>query len=154
MPRMVVLMMERRPSSTKCRSNSNSGSFGVVAVASGQIGGTALANLEKVGDNVKSDSKEIDAKPARELRMAVVGSSKFADNQGMQSSENIDLFLNISNYLLRDDDFISIRPKDVTQSSLNLTTLSSQAILGFISIIYPFIFLGIGILYTVSRRRA
>jgi ABC-type uncharacterized transport system involved in gliding motility auxiliary subunit len=106
------------------------GTFGVIATSMGKAG-------------------------EKEVRLVVVGSSQFANNQGAQtSSENRDLFQNIVNYLAQDDDFITIRPKDPTKSTLDVSTKAAGFNLAFISFLYPFLFLFGGVAYWFQRRRA
>ncbi|MCX6126373.1 MAG: Gldg family protein [Proteobacteria bacterium] len=90
----------------------------------------------------------------KEVRVLGVGSVQFATNQGAQAGENRDLFINMINYLSQDDDFISIRPKDPTKSTLSVTSGGAILNLKFISFVYPFIFLGFGVLYWMRRRAA
>ncbi|MEZ4743084.1 MAG: Gldg family protein [Bdellovibrionota bacterium] len=151
----------------------SSGSFPVLAVANGQTPNPKLAsgktpsNTSNTNDSlhehqpkeneVKSDttSGEGMAPSKKEIRLVALGSSQFASNQGTQiTASNRDLFLNISSYLLQDEDFISIRPKDITKSTLSLTSGMSQLTLSFISLIYPFFFLGFGVYYWLRRRNA
>ena len=78
------------------------------------------------------------------MRMIVTGSSHFARNQGVQAAvEHRDMFVNMTNFLLKDEDFISLRPKDVQKSSIALTTSMSQLILVLICFCYPFIFMAV-----------
>ena len=118
-------------------------SFPVIAVANGKLGKAAA---EKPAD--ASDST------AKETRMVVTGSSAFATNQGAAAGENRDMVVNIVNYLLQDDDFISIRAKDPTKTTLNLAQGSAGLNLGLISFIYPFLFLVAGVIYWARRRQA
>jgi ABC-type uncharacterized transport system involved in gliding motility auxiliary subunit len=90
----------------------------------------------------------------KDIRILGVGSVQFANNQGAQAAEHRDLFLNMISYLAQDDDFISIRPKDPTKSTFNVATGGAILNLKFISFVYPFIFLGVGILYWMRRRSA
>lgn len=90
----------------------------------------------------------------KEVRLLAVGSVQFANNQGAQAAEHRDMFLNMMSYLTQDDDFIAIRPKDPAKSTLSLTSGAAILNLKFISFVYPFIFLGIGILYWTRRRAA
>lgn len=90
----------------------------------------------------------------KEVRILGVGSVQFANNQGSQAGEHRDLFLNMVSYLGQDDDFISIRPKDPTKSTLSITSGGAILNLKFISFVYPFLFLGFGILYWMRRRAA
>lgn len=90
----------------------------------------------------------------KEVRLLGVGSAQFANNQGAQAAEHRDLFLNMVSYLSQDDDFISIRPKDPTKSTLSIASGGAILNLKFISFVYPFIFLGVGVLYWMRRRAA
>jgi len=53
-------------------------------------------------------------------RFVVVGSSGFCANNFIGFNGNRDLFLNILNWLSSDEDLISIRPKEPTDSQLNM----------------------------------
>ncbi len=117
--------------------------FPVIAVANGKL---AKAPAEKPAEGSESSGKE--------TRMVVTGSSSFATNQGAAAGENRDMVVNIINYLLQDDDFISIRAKDPTKTTLNMAQGSASLNLGLISFIYPFMFLVAGIIYWVRRRQA
>jgi ABC-type uncharacterized transport system involved in gliding motility auxiliary subunit len=141
------------------------GSVPVVAVATGKVPGPKVANgnskpageTETAAGKVKSDTVMADgmAPSDKEIRLVAVGSSHFARNEGAQASgSNLDLFVNISNYLLQDEDFISIRPRDASKSSISLTTSGSQLALTMLSLIYPFFFLGGGVLFWLKRRNA
>jgi hypothetical protein len=88
----------------------------------------------------------------KEVRLLAVGSVQFANNQGAQAAEHRDLFVNMISYLGQDDEFITIRPKDPTKSTLTMTSGAAVLNLKFISFVYPFIFLGIGVVYWMRRR--
>lgn len=53
-------------------------------------------------------------------RFVVVGSSGFPANNFIKFNGNRDLFLNMLNWLSSDEDLISIRPKEPTDSELNM----------------------------------
>ncbi len=53
-------------------------------------------------------------------RFVVVGSSSFADNQFLGLLDNRDLYLNMLDWLSSDEDLISIRPKEPTDSQINM----------------------------------
>jgi ABC-type uncharacterized transport system involved in gliding motility auxiliary subunit len=127
------------------------GTFPVMAVATGKSTAPETAKAEK---EENKDAKEPIEAGGKEIRIVAVGSSAFATNQSVNGRENRDLFLNAISYLLQDEDFISIRPKDATKSTLNITSGSSQLLLLGISWIYPFIFLAGGILFWIRRRQA
>ena len=133
----------------------DTGSFPVIAVAAGKIQGPTIANATQDGKVTKSDTPQSESAPkSKETRIVVAGSVAFAANQGAQLAEHRDMFLNITNYLLQDEDFISIRPKDPTKSTIQLTTSQSQLVLLFLAFIYPFLYLGGGTLAWMKRRRA
>ncbi|MES2744092.1 MAG: hypothetical protein V4655_01640, partial [Bdellovibrionota bacterium] len=126
------------------------GIFDVFAVASGQVGGDKVAS---------ADSKAVsdvpgEANKAKELRVFVGGTAQLVTNLGAQRGENLDLFVNAVNYLLQDEDFLSIRAKESDPSRLDLTTSSSQFLLLFLAFIYPLLFFGAGTYTWAQRRRA
>lgn len=132
------------------------GPFGVIGVSQAKVGG-ALAKNEKA----ESPATTADLKPdsssdavTKDLRVAVVGSSQFVTNAGSQHGENIDLFMNLVNFLTQDEDYIAIRPKDPDRTTIDLTSASSQLLLALIAFIYPTSFLGLGVYNWLRRRRA
>ncbi len=131
------------------------GRFDVFASSTGQVGGDKLASSEgdqKVKDaDVKGDAT---GRSSKELRVFVSGSSKLASNLGVQRGENLDLFMNAVNYLLQDEDFISIRAKDSGKNTLDLTSATSQFLMFGMTWVYPLVFLGGGIFYWMRRRVA
>lgn len=138
------------------------GSFPVIAVATGRLAEGAKA--EGSDDDKKDDAAESGAdangrtsdesNKGPETRIVAVGSSAFATNGGAVVKQNRDLFMNMVSYLLQDEDFISIRPKDPEKGGLDLETPMAKLSLAFFSWIYSFFFLAGGILYWLSRRRA
>ena len=127
----------------------------MIAVAFGKVQAPTLANVDKDQKAAKSDMPKGDGAPKpKDARLIVVGSVEFAANQGAQLAEHRDMFVNMANYLLQDEDFISIRPKDPTKSTIHLTTASSQLLLLFLAFIYPLLFLGGGTFGWLKRRRA
>lgn len=134
------------------------GSFPVIAVANGKTQAPATANNEKKdgkAEDIKSDALNNDsASQAKETRLVAVGAVDFASNQGMQEPSSRDLFLNIINYLTQDDDFISIRPRDPTKSTIDISSGSAQLSLLALTFIYPFVFLFGGLYMWLQRRRA
>ena len=132
------------------------GSFPVIAVAAGKTLPLPTADASVAAKDAKSDAShgDLGGGKGRETRLVTVGSVEFANNQGAQLAENKDMFANIVNYLLQDEDFIAIRPKDPTKSTINLATRSSQAVLTFLVLIYPLLFIGGGTVSWLRRRRA
>ena len=130
------------------------GVFDVFSVASGQVGGDKLAATEGAGGQSSDLTADASGKSSKELRVFVGGSSHLASNGGVQRRENFDFFMNSINYLLQDEDFLSIRAKDESKSQLDLTSATSQFLLLGMTWIYPFLFLGVGIFYWLRRRSA
>ncbi|MGH9658400.1 MAG: GldG family protein, partial [Bryobacteraceae bacterium] len=93
-------------------------------------------------------------KGAKEGRFVVVGSSEWISNSifRVRSVGNMDLFLNIMNWLTSDEDLISIRPKDPEDRRLSLTraqmmTVRMASIFGF-----PLAAIGWGLVVWWKRR--
>ena len=126
----------------------------MIAVASGKPGDLVLASSDSSNEE-KTDATESSlTNKNKEIRIVAVGSSTFAANFGAaQQAQNKDLFVNIANYLLQDEDFISIRPKDLNKGSIDLTQTTANLYLLFIAFIYPFMFLGGGVWFWLRRRR-
>ena len=133
------------------------GKFAVIAVATGKTKTPQLADAG-TEQNKKEEAKDVDNKALpsveeKQVRLIVTGSSHFARNQGMQTAvEHRDMFVNMTNFLLEDEDFISLRPRDVTKSSIALTSSMSQLILKLICFFYPIIFMGSGVVSWLRRR--
>lgn len=130
------------------------GAFPVIAVANGKTQAPATADASKADGPSKTDAPKDSGIGSKETRLVVVGSVDFASNAGAQAAEHRDLFMNIVNYLTQDEDFISIRPKDPTKSSLDIASGRSQLTLLVLAFIYPFFFLGAGTFAWLKRRRA
>lgn len=127
-----------------------SGPFSVIGFSSGLSKGDEFAK----SDLATSSKDLVDAiNVSKEIRIGVFGSSGIVSNLGLQSQENVDLFLNSVNYLIHDDEFISIRPRSTIASKLDVSSSISQVLLLFISYLYPTIFLGAGVFLWVRRRR-
>lgn len=88
----------------------------------------------------------------REQRIAVIGNGHFLSNAYIGLGGNLDLGLNLINWLARDDNLIVIQPRDRIDSSLELGRIAQTAmVVGFL-IVMPlaFLFAGGAIWY---RRR-
>src|SRR6266496_3841654 len=75
-------------------------------------------------------------------RFVVVGSSSWAANRFLDFNGNNDLALNVVNWLVSDEDLISIRPKPqedrritMTRAQLNLVRITSQFILPLVVVV-------------------
>lgn len=85
-------------------------------------------------------------------RFVVVGSSGFASNGFISFNGNRDLYLNMLNWLSSDEDLISIRPKEPTDSQLNMT--QRQVNMMFYSSVFglPLLILALGTAVWWKRR--
>jgi ABC-type uncharacterized transport system involved in gliding motility auxiliary subunit len=90
----------------------DSAAFDAAADRKGPL--TAAALFERKGDPAAGDQKAGG-------QLLIVGDSDFADNTYLNFSGNGDLLQNMISFLAREEDLISIRPKDVKGSPLMLT---------------------------------
>jgi len=131
-----------------------SGTFTTIALIQGELkDGAEVASTGDKKDNVTDVKEDMDV-GSKSIRVGVVGSAQLASNYGAQQKQNIDLFMNLINYLLRDETFISIRPKSALKTSLSLSSGGSSVALAFITWIYPLLFLAGGLFFWIRRRRA
>ena len=134
------------------------GPFGVIAVATGMSMGDEYAKAlleEKTKADVKPGAgKEAAAVAARPIKIVVAGSSQFVTNKGVQRAENFDMAMNMVNFMLKDDNVITLRSKKQRASSLDMASTMSHFNLLLISYVYPFIFLGFGAYIWLRRRSA
>lgn len=91
-----------------------------LAVAATHDVPSSAASPEPSGEagNGSAEEKPEDKK---ESRVVVVGTSVFAHNSFLGRGGNLDLLLNMLNWLTSDEDLISIRPKDPENTPLDLT---------------------------------
>ena len=90
---------------------------------------------------------------AREQRVILVGDGDFLSNAYLGNGGNLDLGLNMLEWLGHDDDFIDIRAKAAPDQSLNLSnTLQAVIGLGFLFGL-PVALLGIGLFIWLRRRK-
>jgi ABC-type uncharacterized transport system involved in gliding motility auxiliary subunit len=77
---------------------------------------------QKTDTNIKKDSPTTKTtKNIKEARLTVIGDSDFASNKYFNFSGNGDLFLNVTSYLVEEENLISIRPKERKNRPLSLT---------------------------------
>ena len=85
-------------------------------------------------------------------RIVTFGDSDFAGNQFLPLSGNRDLFLNTVNWLAKEENLITIRPKEAEASRVSLTRRDGLNLF-FISVVaYPLALLVIGITVWYRRR--
>ena len=91
--------------------------------------------------------------PKPESRLVVVGDSDFAANFALGIQGNRDLFLNIVNWAAKQENLISIRPKDPDDRRLTLTASQQVAVRWLALLVVPALIWGAGILNWSRRRR-
>jgi ABC-type uncharacterized transport system involved in gliding motility auxiliary subunit len=90
----------------------------------------------------------------RSQRVIVIGNGGFLSNTYLGNGGNLDLGLNLFNWLAGDDSLIAIPSKAAQDTSLNLSKNAAAAIaIGFL-IVLPLAFVGIGIGTWWRRRKA
>lgn len=87
-----------------------------------------------------------------EQRVVVVGSGHFLANAYLGNGGNLDLGLNMLNWLAGDEAFISIQPRATIDSQLELSELQLTLIATGFLIILPLVFLVSGIVISWRRK--
>jgi len=85
-------------------------------------------------------------------RLVVFGDSDFATNRYFDAQGNGDLFMNALNWLLQDEDLISVRPKQPEDRRVNMTQSQVAGVRIFVVILLPLFILGIGGFVYWKRR--
>ncbi|SFU73800.1 ABC-type uncharacterized transport system involved in gliding motility, auxiliary component [Nitrosomonas eutropha] len=89
----------------------------------------------------------------REQRVVVVGSGHFLANSYLGNGGNLDLGMNMINWLAGDESFISIQPRVTIDSRLELSELQLTLIATGFLIALPLIFLASGLFISWYRKR-
>jgi ABC-type uncharacterized transport system involved in gliding motility auxiliary subunit len=89
----------------------------------------------------------------RTQRIVVIGSGHFLANTYVGLMGNLDLGVNIVNWLVGDDELITIQPRSTVDSSLELGRLSLFAIAAGFLVLLPLAFLATGAATWWRRRR-
>ena len=91
----------------------------------------------------------------RVQRVAVIGNGSFLANTFLGNGGNLDLGINILNWLTGDDALIAIQPRPSLDSSLELGRSAQYLItFGFLIRILPLIFISTGVAIWWRRRKA
>jgi ABC-type uncharacterized transport system involved in gliding motility auxiliary subunit len=90
----------------------------------------------------------------RTQRVVVVGNGHFASNQFLGNGGNLDLGVNMINWLAGDDALITLQPRPSVDSSLELGRGAQYVILFGFLIVLPLAFMGTGVLIWWRRRKS
>ncbi len=105
-----------------------------------------------IGVAVTANLKQIGAGREGEAKMVVLGSAGFANNRTINIFFNRDFFLNIANWLVGQEDLISIRPRSIRASQVQLTEAQGNAVFYLSFLFLPEILLIIGLSVWWRRR--
>jgi len=92
-------------------------------------------------------------KGGKTSRIVAIGDSDFINNKFITALFNRDFFLNCANWLIEEEELISIRPKERGKSHIFLTPAQADFMYYFVTIILPGAVLLIGIALWWKRRR-
>jgi ABC-type uncharacterized transport system involved in gliding motility auxiliary subunit len=112
--------------------------------------GTDLQGPLTVGMTVTGKKDE---KSQRETRLAVFGSSMFANNQYSRFGGNLDLMLNAISWALEDESLISIRAKEDEAGKVELSQNQGVAIAVVSVLAVPLLIAILGIVIWVRRKK-
>ncbi len=88
------------------------------------------------------------------LDIVVVGDSDFVSNEFARFVGNLDFSLNMVSYFVKDDDLISIRPKEAATKPLAVTNQDQRVTFGLTMVLFPFLFFFFaGTVYLRRRSR-
>lgn len=114
---------------------------------------------DEPGKNDEADAKPTDQNHGNEQsapvesRVVVVGDSDFiANNLAMAPIGNADLFINMVNWVARDDDLIAIRPRASTDRRVFLNQQQQQNVFYLSLLILPGVIVATGVSMWFSRR--
>jgi len=98
-------------------------------------------------------TKEAENKRSDEARLIVLGDSELVNNQFLSFGGNKDLFLNCINWLGKEENAISIRPKNRKSSRIFLTSVQKNFLNYSTQWIYPLLLIAFGATIYIRRRR-
>ncbi len=88
-----------------------------------------------------------------EQRVAIVGDADFVSNRYLGNGANLDIGLNLMNWLSHDDRLISISPRPAPDTRLELSQTQQVSIALFFLLLLPLGLLGGGLRIWLKRRR-
>ncbi|MCY4443640.1 MAG: Gldg family protein [Proteobacteria bacterium] len=130
------------------RISRDGGPYGFVGVSTLTV--TAKADTE----DEDKDKKTTDSSSTPTTgNLVVLGSAKVLSNQSLVQPVNRDFFGDLVAFLVRDENFVTIPNKEFSSGSIDMTSPKSQLAYNFMLYIYPFLFLGVSLLYWLVRKR-
>lgn len=120
-----------------------------------QVPADATAQIVKATDaeDAAATAAPDQNQPMRQQRVVVIGDGDFLSNTYLGNGGNLQLGLNIMNWLSHDDQFIDVPAKTAPDLQLNLSRLATAVIgLGFLFGL-PVALLGAGLTIWIRRRR-
>lgn len=105
-----------------------------------------------IGVAVTADLKTMGIEKGGKAQMAVFGTAEFANNRFIDVYFNRDFFLNTINWLAGEEEFISIRPRSIRASRIQLTEMEGNLAFYLSFLILPELVLIIGLGVWWKRR--
>ena len=100
-----------------------------------------------------SRDRETDSGEVSTQRIAVVGDADFLANQYLGNGSNLEIGVNLVNWLSHDDALISISPRPAPDTRLELSARQQIAIAVFFLVLLPLGLLGSGLRIWLRRRK-
>ncbi|MBL7715106.1 MAG: GldG family protein [Bdellovibrionales bacterium] len=99
------------------------------------------------------EGKKKDSKATRNTRIVALGSANIANNAFQRAGGNADLFVNSINWLMGDENLISIRTKEDGPAKFEMSQMTASIIFWITLIIAPLSICVAGIVIWIRRKR-
>jgi len=101
--------------------------------------GVHVTGLVK-GAETQVEATEDETQTEKFINLVVFGDSDFVNNNLSRHVGNSDMALNLVAYFAKDEDLVSIRPRDRTGQALNLSQFDLRVLFGVTIILFPLMF--------------